>query len=80
MSESGSSSASPRFSPCSVRAISEVLRKVLNNPERRKSCFWPRPRTEEEDEDFSFCGDYEVQGDEECDCGPRYQVRNMPSY
>jgi hypothetical protein len=74
MSSSGSNLKDPQFSSCSIHEMSKELSKKLRNP--RSTCL--TEIAEENKEDFSLCGNGEVEGDEECDCGLSYLTCGDP--
>lgn len=78
MSSSGSTKLShtdQEFSQCSIEAIHKCIDDVKSR--RYKNCFKHKIQ-KTNDEDFSICGDYKVEGDEECDCGMSYQSCSDP--
>ncbi|OQV18341.1 Disintegrin and metalloproteinase domain-containing protein 10 [Hypsibius exemplaris] len=50
-----------KFSPCSIEAMTAVLKAVLNQQGGKRNCFVPN--------DLAYCGNKIVEKGEECDCG-----------
>ena len=81
MSESGSPKRShmdQEFSNCSITAIHNQIKSVKNHRQRRKKTCFKHRFQKSNDLDFSICGDYKVDGDEECDCGMSYESCSDP--
>ena len=51
---------------------------VKNHRQRRKKTCIKHRLQKSNDLDFSICGDYKVEGDEECDCGMSYLTCSDP--
>ena len=78
MSESGSTKSShmdQEFSSCSIKAIHDQIDTVKSK--RLRNCFKHKVE-KDNDQDFSICGDYVVEGDEECDCGMSFKTCSDP--
>lgn len=80
MSSSGSTKIShtdQEFSQCSIEAIHKCIDEVKSKPYR--NCFkYENQRSHDYQGGFSICGNYKVEGDEECDCGMSYQSCSDP--
>ena len=81
MSEAGSTKRShmdQEFSNCSITAIHKQIKSVKNHRQRRKKTCIKHRLQKSNDLDFSICGDYKVEGAEECDCGMSYTTCSDP--
>ena len=81
MSEAGSTKRShmdQEFSNCSITAIHKQIKSVKNHRQRRKKTCIKHRLQKSNDLDFSICGDYKVEGAEECDCGMSYTACSDP--
>ena len=79
MSKSGSTKVThteQRFSNCSINAIHTKISSTKTD-KRPGNCF-RNLKEDPNDEDFSICGNHQVEGDEECDCGMSYQTCGDP--
>lgn len=71
MSESGTNSRQPQFSPCSLHDMNLRMNNILVGPDKHLNCFVDRIK---DDLPPSFCGNGVTEEGEECDCGLDYRT------
>jgi len=71
MSESGTDSRRPQFSPCSLHDMNLRMNNILVGKDKHLNCFIDRPK---DDNPPSFCGNGVLEDGEECDCGLDYRT------